>query len=345
MAWMTELTDQVEGGRGQGIRATEWRHRIGLIAGSILAVLAVMEMALRVAGYGSVEVYAPDPDLLWRLKPNQETVTKIGQKEVRINSQGLRDREFAPVKPPGTYRILALGDSCTYGWGVGQEETYAKVLERTLNQNSTGERFAVINAGVIGYSLAQELRYLTKDGASWTPDLVLVSSTFNEGNRVNPDSAPAIKEKVFASMKVKNVLRNIALYHFIVEYNFAEQYAKLAAKITEDPTWIDEQVFAKYERQVQEIVDFTRARGLAVAFLITVTKNQVNADTVVYSRHQNAMMQVGERNGVPIVNSLEPFRKERHRDLYLDGGHPKELGHQLMAETIYHDLFERARAL
>jgi lysophospholipase L1-like esterase len=337
---MTELTDRIEGHPRADAGMSEWKHRAWLVACSAIAILAVMEVVLRAAGYGNVEVYAPDQDLLWRLKPNQKTVTKIGQKHVRINSHGLRDREFAQVKPPGTVRILALGDSCTYGWGVGQEETYAKVLERKLNRNGGGERYEVINAGVIGYSLAQELKYLVKDGAAWNPDLVLVSHTFNEGNRVNPDSAPAIKEKVFASMRLKNVLRNIALYHFVVEYNFAEQYAKLAARITEDPTWIDEEYFARYERQLQEIVDFTRAREMAVAFLITVTKHQVDGDPVVYSRHQQAMMRVGERNGVPVVNLLEPFRKERHRDLYLDGGHPAEVGHQIMAETIYHELRE-----
>jgi hypothetical protein len=43
-----------------------------------------------------------------------------------INSHGLRDREFPLTKPTRTFRILALGDSFTYGYAIKLEETYVK---------------------------------------------------------------------------------------------------------------------------------------------------------------------------------------------------------------------------
>src|SRR6186997_1987450 len=49
------------------------------------------------------------------------------------NGKGLRDaREFAYAKPAGTLRVLALGDSNTQGYEVGQDATFAAVLERYL---------------------------------------------------------------------------------------------------------------------------------------------------------------------------------------------------------------------
>ena len=57
--------------------------------------------------------------------------------DVHINSQGLRGKEYAIAKPPGTYRILVLGDSMTFGWGVPVEETYPSRLEVALNAKCT----------------------------------------------------------------------------------------------------------------------------------------------------------------------------------------------------------------
>ena len=43
---------------------------------------------------------------------------------VVINSLGMRDREGCPQKGPETFRVVGLGDSLMFGWGVRQEETF-----------------------------------------------------------------------------------------------------------------------------------------------------------------------------------------------------------------------------
>ena len=50
--------------------------------------------------------------------------------DVNINSKSLRDYEYAYTKPKDVYRILVLGDSFTFGWGVPFENTFSKVLEK-----------------------------------------------------------------------------------------------------------------------------------------------------------------------------------------------------------------------
>ena len=52
--------------------------------------------------------------------------------DVSINSKGLRDREIAVQRRPGVFRILMLGDSLTFGWGVPQDSTIPKLLEKRL---------------------------------------------------------------------------------------------------------------------------------------------------------------------------------------------------------------------
>ncbi len=52
---------------------------------------------------------------------------------VSTNSLGIRGKEISLEKPQDTYRILLLGDSMTFGWGVNEGETFAKILETNLN--------------------------------------------------------------------------------------------------------------------------------------------------------------------------------------------------------------------
>ena len=54
--------------------------------------------------------------------------------EAKISSQGLRDEEIAIPKPVGVTRILAVGDSFTYGWGVEAEAAWPEVMEAKLQQ-------------------------------------------------------------------------------------------------------------------------------------------------------------------------------------------------------------------
>ena len=49
-------------------------------------------------------------------RPNQ-TARLMGV-DVSINAQAIRDTEYPHIKPPGSTRILMLGDSVTLGWGV-----------------------------------------------------------------------------------------------------------------------------------------------------------------------------------------------------------------------------------
>ena len=102
--------------------------------------------------------------------------TYLGKPTV-ISSQGWRSPIFAVEKPDGVYRILLLGGSVAYGWGVAQGDEYPRVLEKMLNDADRvpGKRIEIINTGVPGWSLAQEGRLLSRVVSLWKPDLVLLT--------------------------------------------------------------------------------------------------------------------------------------------------------------------------
>ncbi|MBK7424456.1 MAG: hypothetical protein IPJ48_16010 [Propionivibrio sp.] len=95
------------------------------------------------------------------------------------NSKGLRNtRDFTYAKPAGTIRVLSLGDSQTQGLEVRQEFTYSAVMERMLIRQTKGAE--VINAGVSGFSNAEELVFLENEGIRYDPDVVVLGFFAND---------------------------------------------------------------------------------------------------------------------------------------------------------------------
>jgi hypothetical protein len=87
--------------------------------------------------------------------------------EYRINSKGLRDEETTYKKPEDTFRIVLVGDSYTFGFGVPIEKHFSTLLEGYF------QNVEVINMGIDGFGVDQELLYLRLEGFRYEPDLVL----------------------------------------------------------------------------------------------------------------------------------------------------------------------------
>jgi len=114
----------------------------------------------------------PHPTRAWRMVPNEEHFTY--QHRVRVNSHGLRGREIGP-KRPGVVRVLALGDSLTYGQGVADDRTLPAQLESFLNARDAGGRtWEVVNAGHRAYDMRQEIALARELAPELQPDHVIV---------------------------------------------------------------------------------------------------------------------------------------------------------------------------
>lgn len=152
-----------------------------LLFGLIMA-LAVAEIGLRLIGYSYPEFYKTDLSRGYSLRPGmQGFYRKEGKSLVRINSEGLRDREHDKEKPANTIRIALLGDSYAEALQVPMVDAFWSVMERDLDQcvSSSGKKAEVINFGVSGYGTAQELITLREHVWDYAPDIVLLAVTTN----------------------------------------------------------------------------------------------------------------------------------------------------------------------
>jgi hypothetical protein len=89
-----------------------------------------------------------------------------------IDHEGYRVPVEAPPEPPGASRILAIGDSFTFGVGVEAEEAYPEVLERELAARWPGA-WVVRNGGVGGYGPLRSAHHLFATQGDWRPDVVV----------------------------------------------------------------------------------------------------------------------------------------------------------------------------
>jgi GDSL-like Lipase/Acylhydrolase len=97
-----------------------------------------------------------------------------------INADGYRGTAVAKEKPPGTLRIAALGDSQTFGIGIGEGASWPAVLEASLQRSLPGTSVEVMNCAVPGYDAEQEAAALESRWLAYAPDLVLLGYFAND---------------------------------------------------------------------------------------------------------------------------------------------------------------------
>jgi len=119
-----------------------------------------------------------DPDCFWRMAPDREGEFFLTPR-VRTNALGLRGPEVG-ARVPGELRLLCVGDSVTFGFGVAEDERFSDRLAASLSAAHPERRWTTVNAGVIGFSSFQVASCLDEWLAAVEPDVVLVTLGVND---------------------------------------------------------------------------------------------------------------------------------------------------------------------
>jgi lysophospholipase L1-like esterase len=166
------------------------------LAAGLLGFLGV-EVVVRVAKVkpmpgplenGTITRKSDDPRLRVELLPGGTLHTAftdrhdnvLNEVDHFVNEQGFRGPTVEKEKPEGVYRIVCLGDSQTYGNGVGEEDTWPAVLTRRLRMARPEAKIEVMNCGVGGYETEQEVAYLESRLLAYDPDLVILGFFMND---------------------------------------------------------------------------------------------------------------------------------------------------------------------
>ncbi len=171
-----------------------WGFRISAFVLPFIVCLLLVEMTVRVfvdepilprfmidPGYG---VRANQPGVVTRhYAPGEYETT------VTTNSSGMRGtRDYSLKKPEGVHRIIMLGDSMVFGFGVEDDEVTSVVLEDLLNaEEDRDQRYEVLNFSVSGFGQAELLVTYTQRARSYDADTVILFFYDNDigNNRVS----------------------------------------------------------------------------------------------------------------------------------------------------------------
>ena len=125
---------------------------------------------------------SPMRELVYELKPERQW--SFEGAAVRTNRQGFRGRDLPATKPSNGLRIVGVGDSVMFGWGVTEDETYLRRLETSLKAEMGRDRIEVLNLAVPGYNTAQEAVVFREKALPLSPDLLLVGYVLNDAEPV-----------------------------------------------------------------------------------------------------------------------------------------------------------------
>ena len=309
---------------------------------SLLVFVALLEIVLRFAGYGKVEIYAADPLLYWRLKPNQNCFTKINHQPVHVNSQGTRGPEFATAKPANTLRIVSLGDSRTFGWGVSEAECYSGLLERLLQEKVGAKtKVEVINAGVNAWSFPQMHVYFREIALRYNPDLVILAEA-NLWTQFSEQNSPEFVKKFMNRVRLKNLLRRFALYHYVVEVKLEQVYLRYRTRFIpvdpkQDALFKEQQQkdpYGVFRDAIESLcrLSLTNKVKPLVLYLPTLTDLQSTNEAPILG----VKTDVSQRLGIPLID-LRPEITPKGKALYLEGDpvHFNPEGNDLIARRLF----------
>ena len=155
--------------------------------------VATPQQRMQVADEKQSGIFEGDPLLLWRLRPNLDRAY-WDFTSVSTNAQGLRADYPIEEKPAGTFRIVCLGDSVTFGYRVPPVWPerpndfnrdwlpYPMLIEKELRKANPKRRIEVFPMAVPGYTTHQGLAWLRRDIEHLQPDVVIASFGWNDAS-------------------------------------------------------------------------------------------------------------------------------------------------------------------
>ena len=335
------------------------------------ALLLVLSLSLSILGaematrlvYGHflgkwgerAEFFSYDSLLGWRGRRNVEAQFQRTDFSVTVrqNRYGHPGVEYPVGKPLGKWRILLLGDSYTWGYGLDQDKTFAALLDEQLPATQ------IINMGCSGFGTDQELLALETDGLRFSPDVVIVVVSLPSDFHNNTHSVQYSYPKPYfviatGSLERRNVpvphrnlaqrvscylTRRSALYNYIRARRIRLPFRK---DVPQGESGAEEVIITA--ELLKEIDRLCSAHGATTLIVLNPT---ITAKTYrMYGSDKMDRLDMLLRDAhLPVLNLSHAFsdhvRTSSDRIIFQHDSHWNEVGHQLVAATIQEALAQQ----
>ncbi len=317
-----------------------------LAAVSLAATLGVLEGAFRIAhvSVGTVQINratvrrSDDPHLLFELRPGTFVRAEV---DYRVNALGLRGPETTVEKPSGQRRVVVLGDSIAFGYWVAEEDGFAHQLETLLSAG--GSATEVLDFGVPGYNLDQEIETLRVKALAFHPDAVVVAFCLNDLEGPLSYEFGLVQDRAARSRSIPGRLRELLLAHSRlfswIEYRLSELDARRRFVRVKNP--LEGPLYAEAVSQQETVLEgklavlraLLAARGIPGVVVVFPLLGS-GFDRYPYRALHAAVARAAGAQGLAVVDLLDCYSAYRLRDLRVDVVHPSPLGHRIAAHAV-----------
>lgn len=243
--------------------------------------------------------------------------------DVDINSHGHRSKEISINKPPGVTRIMMLGDSLTFGWGVPAEDTVSAQLENLFVKND--QQIEVINTGIGNTNAEMQISTFLDKGVLFSPDIVVLNFFINDAE-LTPRPTKNILMKysaayVFLSLRLGSVTRL-----FFGGKQWQEYYTDLYDDNFEG--------WKRTKISISKLAEYCQSKGIK---LIIVSYPELHKLTPYpFEMVNNKLKNIAANNKLPFLDLLPSLQGEREENLWVSkqDQHPNSLACKLIAPAI-----------
>jgi len=242
--------------------------------------------------------------------------------DIRINGHKLRDDDYDYERPADTQRILMLGDSVTFGWGVPIEQTVSKRLERRLRE--TGRKVDVINTGVGNYNTTMEVAYFLTEGIKYDPQVVVLNYFIN-------DAEPTPTYKPF---------------NFLERYSYAYvwlsgRFDVVSRQLAHQPTWweyysglYESQGWKAAEEAIDQLSSYCHSHGIGLLIVNYPELRQLKPYR--FDRVRALLREAAIHNGADYLDLYDVVRNEDESQLWVTrlDPHPNSYAHKLNTDAL-----------
>lgn len=303
-----------------------------------LLLLLVFEAHLRArheARRQELRARFPARDLCTQKSEDPALVYELAPGRCGANSHGFLDEEHGFDKPPGTRRIVVVGDSVAQGSGLPLEESFPKLLEAMLNEGE-GARYEVIVLACPGYSTSQELRLLETQAYRYHPDLVLWSYVLN-------DPADPIFHNPSGELGFYYHEPRVHTWEWLEEKLFFLRERWRAAGCRQEYHAVLHCAYRrKIESDIAQVGSLSREKGVPGWFVIhPVFEQGVSFREYSLAWIHEDLARAARGAGLTVIDLLEAYRPYDPEDLkqpdppgWHDPWHPNARGHRIAAEYL-----------
>ncbi len=316
-------------GRGRGLHLRGIGQSLGLLTLGTIAALLLLEVGFRLMPARQL----PDPTAD---RPKHYLVPD--EFPYRPNFHLLGE------KAPGTFRVVAIGDSFTFGQRVQLDDAYPARIERILNLDAKdGTRAEVINAGVQGFSAADELEILKKALAIAKPDLIIWQITLNDPelepyrvrfNYLDEHGRVRLTSPIFSYWKslrfiVERIL-NSKTHRDYVSYYF--------------DLFNGQQTWGRFTEALKAARNLTTEANVPLLTAVFPLFSHPLDDSYPFEPLHEKLDAFLKSEQIPFIDLRRVFQGQDPHRLQVEPGqdsHPNEIAHRIAADTLFSVLVRR----